>query len=190
MPFRRKISLGMVVLVILVQGLITLTTYSGFGRFLFAQGSDSGYLVVRPALWVACLVWLVTSFALVAAWRATSTSGLVGIVAILCLVWLASGRAVGVGFGFGYRVVAGYFFIRTTSFEPSVDSDEPQFEIEEVRWPLETVGLVDLRSGDRRHRVFAGPLCAGSATSLLRSFDHQEDGFESRAGTRLCPLDQ
>lgn len=161
-PRMKTVALVSVFVVALVVSVIT---YTAIGSFLFARGSDTDFAVARSGERITALVLaaLAGGPLLASRFRSSPATALTVIVALS--VWALSGRAVGL-FGDG-RIVAGWFFLRTTS----VDLRQPGEDFEVYASRVRVVALpgwsIELRAAARSERLFVGPASWRSCIQLL-----------------------
>lgn len=162
---------------LLLTGLIlvvsfSLLTYSRLGAFYFAKGSNSTLVLARPSPWILAVFAIGFSlFITFLIWR--STLGVKEFIILLFLLscWLISGRVVGV-FPDG-RIVAGWFFIRTSVVDFRGRDEDHELYISHTavldsqRWEVE------IRSHDQRATIFVGPVLKNKLLELLK-----ERGFD------------
>lgn len=164
---------ALLTLLVTIVALLFLS-YSDLGRFLFAEGSDSLLILVRPALGaviavnVGILAWL-----LFLIWKGKVRLLEVGVLVFLLVVWILSSRVVG-RFSDG-RIIAGFWCFRTGT----VDFREPNEDWESyaAHTEIDTSfrSILEVESHGQSARIFVGPLLDRRAVDLLT-----EAGFSTK----------
>ena len=175
-----KLTLFLVALIVVVG--VSSLTYSKLGVFNFAGGSDSTLRVVRSSPWIIAavsftlLAWLVFFI-----WHSQSGVAQLVILAVLLMMWIISGRVIGV-FPDG-RIVAGWFFFSTTVLDFRDHDEDHEFHVLHTQILPSSGWVVETRSHGQRARIFVGPILQNSLLGLLK-----ERGFDVRLTTEGTTL--
>ncbi|HYC89353.1 MAG TPA: hypothetical protein VEO54_09095 [Thermoanaerobaculia bacterium] len=148
--------------------------YTGFGRAVFVGRSDSFLSILRTAAWFTGVTWAVIVGTLVCVGIRARGAMVVAAAVLLLVPWVVlAGRAVSVGDD--CRVVAGWFAFRSRVIPLSNFASEwgtcegpAAYRVEEVEEVFGTPWWITLSSGERRERLFVGPICGTLAVDQIR----------------------
>ncbi|WP_437826316.1 hypothetical protein [Sorangium sp. So ce1153] len=146
---------------------VTLITYSDSGRFLFAGGSDSNHTLLAPNGYLMLLVVGVIVICVTAVSRSRSRAATVVCLALSLVLWVACGRTVAVVSD--GRIVAGWFFLHTTTIDLREDDEDPEAYAARTRVTVSRPWCLDLHTATRSARLFVGPELIRPLVTVLRS---------------------
>lgn len=155
---------------------VSFLTYSRFGMFNFARGSDSTLRVVRSLSGIVALLSVIfVTYLFFLIWN--SRFGIAEIIMLIALItlWIVSGRAIGIlpdG-----QIVTGWFLFSTHTVDFRDHNEDPEIYMANTRIFPKSYYCIEIHSGNHRRKVFVGPFVQAPLIKIFK-----EVGFNVTMG--------